>query len=80
MKLLLLLSGPVAVGKSSVANALIKDHAFTNIKSSTYLRAQVASDGLNESRTNLQKTGDRLDDETDFKWLIDDVAAPAIAG
>ncbi len=79
MKLFLLLSGPVAVGKSGVANALIKDHGFASIKSSTYLRAQSASDGMNESRTNLQKTGDRLDDESDFKWLIDDVAVPAIA-
>jgi gluconate kinase len=78
MKLLLLLSGPVAVGKSGVANALIKDHGFASIKSSAYLRAQAASDGLSESRTNLQRTGDRLDDETDFKWLIDNVAAPAI--
>jgi len=79
MKLLLLLSGPVAVGKSGVANALIKDHGFASIKSSVYLRAQAASDGLSESRTNLQRTGDRLDSETDFKWLIHNVAAPAIA-
>jgi hypothetical protein len=79
MKLLLLLSGPVAVGKSGVANALIKNHGFTSIKSSAYLRAQAAYDGLIESRTNLQKTGDRLDDETDFKWLVDDVAVPTIA-
>jgi hypothetical protein len=79
MKLLLLLSGPVAVGKSGVANTLIKYHGFASIKSSTYLRAKAASDGLDESRTVLQKTGDSLDDETDFKWLIDDVAVPAIA-
>ena len=79
MNRLLLLSGPVAVGKSGVANALIRDHGFASIKSSAYLRAQAVSDGLTESRTNLQKTGDRLDDETDFKWLIDDVAIPAIA-
>lgn len=46
MKFLLLLSGPVAVGKSGVANALIKDHGFASIKSSAYLRAQAASDGL----------------------------------
>jgi hypothetical protein len=79
MKLLLLLSGPIAVGKSGVANALIKGHGFANIKSSAYLRLQTASNGISESRTNLQKTGDRLDDETDFNWLIDDVAKPAIA-
>ena len=77
MKLLLLLSGPVAVGKSGVANTLIKSHGFTSIKSSTYLRSKAASDGLNESRTVLQEAGDRLDSETDFKWLIDDVAVPA---
>jgi hypothetical protein len=79
MKLLLLLSGPVAVGKSGAANALVKYHGFVNIKSSAYLRAKASSNGISESRTNLQKTGDRLDDQTDFKWLIDDVAVPAIA-
>ena len=79
MKLLLLLSGPVAVGKSGVANALIKSHGFASIKSSSYLRAQLAANGLADSRTNLQEMGDRLDNESRFKWLIDKVAAPAIA-
>jgi adenylosuccinate synthase len=79
MMLLLLLSGPVAVGKSGVANALVKDHGFASIKSSAYLRAKAKAYGLAESRAVLQATGDRLDDETDFKWLIDDVAVPAIS-
>jgi hypothetical protein len=78
MRLLLLLGGPVAVGKSGVADALIKNHGFASIKSSAYLRGQAASDGLSESRTNLQRTGDRLDDATDFKWLVDNVAVPTI--
>ena len=80
MKLLLLLSGPVAVGKSAVATTLVQDHGFQSIKSSTHLKSLAADRGLTVSRTALQQLGDILDEQTDFGWLIEDVAGPAIDG
>lgn len=35
--------------------------------------------GQDESRTCLQNLGDRLDKETDYRWVLDAVARPAIA-
>jgi gluconate kinase len=79
MTKLLLLSGPTAVGKSGVANALIEYHGFLSIKSSTYLTALAKQQGLEVNRSNLQQIGDDLDDKTDYRWLIDAVATPTIA-
>lgn len=78
MRTLLLISGPIAVGKSAIANELIQGHGFHAIKSSPYLRAKLKAAGLQDSRTNLQDVGDRLDHETDFTWLIRDVASPLL--
>lgn len=79
MKLLLLLSGPVAVGKTGIADALIRKHDFQSIKSSSYLRSLAAQRKLEQNRTNLQQIGDQLDGTTDYRWLIDDVALPSLA-
>lgn len=78
MNLLLLVSGPIAVGKSAVANALIQERGFRSIKTSQFLRNLAKSRGLGESRSDLQGLGDSLDLLTDYKWLIDDIAVPAI--
>lgn len=77
-RLVLLLSGPIAVGKSAVAKPLIDHHQFKNISSGSYLRGLASAQGLGASRTELQKLGDELDAKTDYAWLIDDVADAAI--
>lgn len=78
MKRLLLLSGPMASGKTSVSAALQELHGFVPISSGSYLRAQLAARDEPLGRHNLQELGDSLDRATDFSWLIDAVAIPAL--
>lgn len=75
---LALFSGPLAVGKSTVAQVLIAQHNFESIRSGAYLRKLAASRALKINRTNLQQLGDSLDTATDFAWIVDDVAAPTL--
>src|SRR5437879_5669745 len=76
---ILLLSGPLAVGKSSVAALLTERGNFTRVRSGQFLSEYATARGITPDRQTLQEIGDRLDIETDYRWLIDDVAAPAIA-
>ncbi|MDD1965902.1 AAA family ATPase [Pseudomonas putida] len=78
MKRLLLLSGPMASGKTSVSASLQKIHGFVPISSGSFLRAQLAARNEPLDRHRLQELGDSLDESTDFSWLIESVANPAI--
>ncbi|WP_338124885.1 AAA family ATPase [Pseudomonas fragi] len=78
MKRLLLLSGPMASGKTSVSAALQERYDFVPISSGSFLRAQLASRIESADRFTLQELGDSLDRATDFSWLIESVANPAI--
>ncbi|WP_431825089.1 hypothetical protein [Burkholderia sp. F1] len=66
-------------GKSSVAHALKKNYDFSGISSGGYLRACGTRGAVLDVRSWLQETGDQLDIETDFAWVVDSVAIPAIA-
>lgn len=79
MTMILLLSGPAAAGKSTICELLKNDHGFVAIKSSQYLRSLVRPPKRDVTRALLQEIGDRLDVETDFNWLVDDVAIPQMA-
>ena len=61
MLFIVLLSGPIAVGKTSVANALIEQHQFRRLKSSDHLKDICASRTVRVSRASLQAVGDELD-------------------
>jgi adenylosuccinate synthase len=79
---LLLLSGAIGAGKSSVATALMGSHGFRKIGSSDYLKSQIPINQLKEGdelRLQLQELGDRLDQETDYLWIVNPVAIQAIA-
>ncbi|PHN23312.1 hypothetical protein [Pseudomonas syringae] len=78
MKRLLLLSGPIASGKTSVSAALQEIHGFVPISSGAFLRAQQVARAESLDRHNLQELGDSLDRATDFSWLIESVAIPAL--
>lgn len=80
MKRLLLLSGPMASGKTSVSSALQDHSGFSPISSGSFLRAQLVDQGEAPDRHKLQELGDGLDRATEFSWLIDSVARPAING
>lgn len=78
-QLVVLLSGPVAVGKSAVADCLISDHGFARLSSGDYLRKAATIRGISATRGLLQQLGDDLDRKTDFLWVVDSVAAPTIS-
>lgn len=78
MKRLLLLSGPMASGKTSVSAALQEHYGFVPISSGAFLRGQLVARNEPIDRHHLQELGDALDRATNFSWLIDSVARPAI--
>jgi predicted kinase len=67
---LVLLSGAVTAGKSSLAAALIANHGFRKISTSGYLTEMAAAQGLDNRREVLQALGDGLDEQTDYSWPI----------
>lgn len=76
---LVLLSGPIAVGKTSVRQALLASYGYDHVRSSAYLVELAGKLSEGETRTSLQDLGDRLDKETDYRWVLDQVARPAFA-
>lgn len=76
--MILLLSGPAAAGKTTICESLTANHGFAAIKSSRHLRTLVQPTEREVTREVLQEIGDRLDVETDFNWLVTDVAIPQI--
>lgn len=75
---ILLISGPLAVGKTSVREQLVAKHEYSAIQSSSYLRELAAMKGIALERSNLQMLGDSLDLETQFGWVVSNVALPQI--
>lgn len=78
MDLLLLLSGPIAVGKSAVSRALQQDFSFMPIRSGPYLHELAIEKGCGSDRVDLQVLGDQLDEDTNYRWVLSDVAIPTV--
>jgi adenylosuccinate synthase len=76
--LILLISGPIAVGKTSVTEHLIEKYGFQKISTGSYLLNIAQNKNLHSGRRTLQELGDKLDADTDYKWVVDDVAKPKI--
>lgn len=72
----LLLSGAVCAGKTAVATMLQDNHGFHRLSTSGHLREFASAEG--HSRLELQELGDLRDEQTDFAWVVDDVARPAV--
>lgn len=77
-QVILLVSGPLAVGKTSVREMLIAKHGYAAIQSSSYLRELAIAKGIALERKNLQVLGDSLDIETQFSWVVSKVALPQV--
>lgn len=75
----LLLSGPVSVGKTTLRDLLMSHHGFGAIRSSAYLREVAARQAGGTGRLDLQELGDALDLQTGYRWVVDSVARPAMA-
>jgi adenylate kinase family enzyme len=73
-----LFSGPTAVGKTSIARVLIEQHGYRKISTSTYLRHQAEQKGVEPLKATLQEIGDALDVATEFSWVLQQVANPAL--
>jgi adenylosuccinate synthase len=78
---LLLLSGAIGSGKTEVAKELTRTFQFVKVASGGYLTSLIPPNELKEGderRRQLQELGDRLDEETDYRWIVDPVAIQAI--
>lgn len=70
MLLVIAVSGPVGVGKSSFATLLVERFAATRLSTRTILLEA----GVTNERAALQEGGDRLDRDTGGGWVADAVA------
>jgi len=75
---ILIVSGPIGVGKSSFVAELIERFSFRKLSSGAYLKTGAEQHGRATARLNLVQLGDQLDEETDYRWVVDRVAAPTI--
>jgi adenylosuccinate synthase len=69
MKLLFVISGPVAVGKSAFCREFESRFGAVRLSTRTFLTNRSVPD----DRDALQVAGDQLDIETDGKWVADSV-------
>ncbi|GGX02646.1 hypothetical protein GCM10007242_04650 [Pigmentiphaga litoralis] len=75
---MLILSGAIASGKTAVAQVLSTEFGFCRLSTRSYLIEFEGGADILKGRTSLQDLGDRLDHETDFRWVVDCVADPAV--
>lgn len=61
-----------------MAKQLVDAHGFRLLRTSPFLLKVAADRGLKGDRAGLQDLGDSLDRDTDFRWVIDGVTAPAL--
>lgn len=66
-RLIVVLSGPVASGKSSLAQKLVERFGFTRVKTWELIKSQYPEAEL--SRTSLQAKGEELDSSTGGAWV-----------
>lgn len=75
---ILLVSGPVAVGKTSVIRFLTERYGFKKLSSGNYLYELAKRERLGVGRLDLVNLGDQLDDKTAYRWVVSEVAVPAL--
>lgn len=68
----ILLSGQIASGKSTLSNGLSERYKMSIFKTSNYLKQTLESEE-HASRKVLQEAGDQLDKATDGRWVLDEL-------
>lgn len=69
--ILIALSGPIASGKSAVADIIVERFRGRSLKTSSIIRSL----GAKNERMDLTRGGDDLDARTDHGWVLDGVIA-----
>ena len=68
---IILLSGPISAGKTTLANGLAARYGIHPIKTGDLLRERFSR--LKATRGALQRAGEQLDTETNHEWVAQDV-------
>ena len=71
MARIVVFSGPIAAGKTTIASLLQRRHGVRVCRTSDLLRAKV---GANPNRVDLQRAGAELDNRTAGRWVADALA------
>src|SRR5437879_5360330 len=71
MSKIVLVSGHICSGKSNLAGKLSGRFGFHIIKTSDIVREMAIREGLPTDRESLQNLGDRLDIETEGRWVLE---------
>lgn len=74
----LLLAGPIGAGKSSVVQLLVTTRGFHRISTGSHITKLLESRGAQVTRKAQVELGDKLDLDTDFEWVVRDVARTAL--
>lgn len=69
---IILLSGPISSGKSTLAKGLTERYGMSILKTNEILKKQVRSD-LRQDRKVLQAHGERLDRKTRGRWVLEEL-------
>lgn len=67
--MLVIFSGEICSGKSTVAAVLENQFSFQKISTGNNLREVAEDRGIKSDRCGLQELGDELDIETNFQWI-----------
>ncbi len=73
MREVVLISGHICTGKSELGRLLRDEFGYHLIKTSDILRSIASTRKLETGRAALQELGDKMDAESDNKWLLDAV-------
>ena len=69
---LILLSGPISSGKTTLARGLAEHYGFGIFKTSDVIRSKIHN-GSEANRKTLQDEGDKYDKETNGQWVLNEL-------
>jgi adenylosuccinate synthase len=69
---IIVLSGPISSGKSTLANGLAEKYGMAVFKTSEILKKKVKK-SLSSDRITLQKEGERVDKKTKGRWIAEEL-------